>query len=150
MNLRLLRSMPLAQAITGVPARSCGADDARGRAQLLRRHRQQDRVVAADLGAHRGDADALVEPHSRQPRALAPVHQRIGAGAIAGGEHDRPAGARDHVGERDAPGAGSDDGDMVERHGGGGSCGGGSCASVRGSDGGVADSAPPWAGPSRR
>ena len=48
------RSMPLAQAITGVPGASSGAIAPRGCAQMLRRHRQQDGVVAPDRGAESG------------------------------------------------------------------------------------------------
>ena len=77
MNLCVPRSMPLAQAITGVPAASSGAITVRGLAQVLRRHRQQDGVVAPDLRAQRRDADALVEPHAGQARALAPAHDAI-------------------------------------------------------------------------
>ena len=47
MNLCVPRSMPLAQAITGVPRRSAGASRGRDRAQLLRGHRQQDRIGSA-------------------------------------------------------------------------------------------------------
>ena len=97
--------------------RELGRDRAGGRAQMLRRHRQQDGVVAPDRGGERRDADALVELQSRQPRALAPAHDVIGAGAVAGGEQHGTARARDHVRQRAAPGAGSHDGDAVECHG---------------------------------
>ena len=35
-----------------------------GRAQVLRRNRQQDDVVAPDVGPHRRDANVLVQPHA--------------------------------------------------------------------------------------
>jgi hypothetical protein len=89
---------------------------ARSLAHVLRGYREQDGLVSSDLGPQRGDADALVQPHSRQARRLASIQQEIGAGQVARGEHHCTAGARDHVGERRAPRACSDDGDVIECH----------------------------------
>src|SRR5262249_21786524 len=89
---------------------------ARRVAQLLRRHRQQDRVVAADLGGERRHADALVEPHARQARALAALGQRFGASPITSGDQPIAARACDPIGERPTPGASSDNGNVIKAH----------------------------------
>jgi hypothetical protein len=83
---------------------------------VLRRNRQQDDVVAPDVGPHRRDANVLVQPHAGQARTLALLHEHVGAGAVARGEQHRAPRACDRVRERRAPRACSDDGDAIEGH----------------------------------
>jgi len=101
------RSMPLAQR---------RSDGARGRAHLLRRHRQQDRLIARKLASCRRDVDALIDLHARQAQRLPRLREHIRGGAVAGGKQHRAARARNHVRKGSAPRACSDDGDAFECH----------------------------------
>ena len=60
------------------------------------------------------NSDALVERAARQARRDALLREQIGARPAAGGDEHRAARASDRVGERNAPRARSDDGNMVE------------------------------------
>ena len=111
MNLCVPRSMPLAQATTGVG--SCQMRRQRGRrlAQILRRHRQQYDIGARGLRDVAGHVDAGFEADAGQPQIfVGRLHPRH-AGRAAPVEHDAASGARGDAGQRRAPGAGADHGD---------------------------------------
>ena len=90
---------------------------ARGLSQLLGGNREQHRVLRRKRVTDRRNGDAFVDADAGQPRAFAPLAQRLRAAAVARIKRDAAAGARDHVRQRRAPGAGADHGDALEHHG---------------------------------
>ena len=113
---RVPRSMPLAQAITGVPSARCGASAAIAVRAALRRHREHDDVGARQRRAM--SCDTMMPRSSGMPgrRGLSPrCCDRLRRSPHRGHAASLPSGARGGAGQRRAPGAGADDRDTVER-----------------------------------
>jgi hypothetical protein len=113
MNLWVPRSMPLAQAITGVAFGQMRRQRGDGLAQILRGHRDQDDVGARAASAIRDRWSRSMRASSARPaaadfRVAAPAICARRAPALRAIQHDVAPGPRGDAGQRRAPRAGAD------------------------------------------
>ncbi len=122
MNLRVPRSMPLAQAITGVAGRITDPSAVAAWRSACAGTTSSTASASPASAIRRRHGDALVEANARQTRVLAGRPQGGVAASRAISVTQRPARA-DRIGKRAAPRAGAHHRDAFDRHGAQASCG---------------------------